>query len=297
MITVLRFVGLNVSTYYSLRRPKKHSKDGARRPGRKVPGYSISRQGEVVNDDTVKTMLLELIEGDGYPYGYRKLTVELQEDKNLIINHKKVYRLCKELRILRPQRVLKPYRPGQIGHKRKATDSNEHWEIDLKYGYIKGISQFFYQISIIDIFDRSIVESHIGLSAKAKDAARIVKLATEKRGVEPGRLVIRSDNGPQFKAKAFTEALHELKITHERIPVNSPNLNAYIESFHSILEDECYSRHEFETFQEAYEEVNNYLDYYNNRRRHGSIGYQAPAIYYQKHAKGTSHSVYAAKAA
>ncbi len=85
--------------------------------------------------------------------------------------------------------------------------------------------------------------------------------------------MIRSDNGPQFRAKAFVEALQKLGIIHERIPVNSPNLNAYIESFHSILEDECYSRNEFETFQEAYEVVNNYLDYYNNRRRHGSIGY------------------------
>ena len=295
MITVLRFVGLNVSTYYSLRQSTKQGRHG--RPGRKVPGYSLNQRGEAIKDETVKTMLLEIIAGDGYPYGYRKLTVELQEEKNLIINHKKVYRLCKELRILRPQRVLKPYRPGQIGRKRKATGSNEHWEIDLKYGYIKGISQFFYQISIIDIFDRSIVESHIGLSAKAKDAARIVKLAVEKRGVRPDQLVIRSDNGPQFKAKVFAKTLHELKITHERIPVNSPNLSAYIESFHSILEDECYSRHEFETFQEAYEEVNNYLDYYNNRRRHGSIGYHAPAIYYQKHAKRTSPSVYAAKAA
>lgn len=242
-------------------------------------------------------MLLELIEGDGYPYGYRKLTVELQEEQNLIINHKKVYRLCRELGILRPQRVLKPYRPGRIGHKRKATGPNEHWEIDLKYGYIKGIRQFFYQVSIIDIFDRTIVESHIGLSAKAKDAARIVQIAVEKRGVKPGQLVVRSDNGPQFRAKAFTEALHKLEIIHERIPVNSPNLNAYIESFHSILEDECYSRHEFETFQEAYEEVNNYLDYYNNRRRHGSIGCQAPAVYYRKHQIAKECSVYAAKAA
>ena len=184
---------------------------------------------------------------------------------------------------MRPQRVLKPYRPGKIGHKRKATNSNQHWEIDLKYGYIKGISQFFYQMSIIDIFDRTIVESHIGLSAKAKDAARIVSIAAQKRNIQPGQLVIRSDNGPQFRAKAFAKKLQELGIIHERIPVNSPNLNAYIESFHSILEDECYSRHEFETFQEAYEEVSQYLDYYNNRRRHGSIGYQAPAVYYQKH--------------
>ena len=167
---------------------------------------------------------------------------------------------------MRPQRVLKPYRPGKIGHKRKATNSNQHWEIDLKYGYIKGISQFFYQMSIIDIFDRTIVESHIGLSAKAKDAARIVSIAAQKRNIQPGQLVIRSDNGPQFRAKAFAKKLQELGIIHERIPVNSPNLNAYIE-----------------TFQEAYEEVSQYLDYYNNRRRHGSIGYQAPAVYYQKH--------------
>lgn len=290
----MRFVGLSVSTYYELRKPRERTKETTgKRAGRRIPGYSLNLQGEVIDDDTIKTMLLKLIEGDGYPYGYRKLTVELQEEKELIINHKKVYRLCKELGILRPQRVLKPGRPRQIGYKRTATRSDEHWEIDLKYGYIKGIKQFFYQISIIDIFDRAIVESHIGLSAKAKDAARIVQIAFEKRGLKPGQLIIRSDNGPQFKAKAFTKALHELGIIHERIPINSPNLNAYIESFHSILEDECYSRHEFESFQDAYEVVNNYLEYYNNRRRHGSIGYQAPAIYYQKHQKG----VYAAKAA
>lgn len=228
-------------------------------------------------------MLLELIEGDGFPYGYKKLTIELQENKGLIINHKKVYRLCKELSILRPQRVIKPYRPVKPGRKRKAESSNKHWEIDLKYGYVQGSQQFFYQMSIIDIFDRVIVESHIGLTAKAKDAARIVKIAAQKRSIQPGQLVIRSDNGPQFRAKAFVQALDELGITHERIPINSPNLNAYIESFHSILEDECYSRNEFHTFMEAYKEVTAYLDYYNNRRRHGSIGYQAPEKYYHKH--------------
>ncbi len=228
-------------------------------------------------------MLLELIDGDGFPYGYKKLTIELKENKALVINHKKVYRLCKELGILRPQRIIKPYRPVKPGRKRKAERSDKHWEIDLKYGYVQGAQQFFYQISIIDIFDRTIVESHIGLKAQAKDAARIVKIAAQKRNIQPGQLVIRSDNGPQFRAKAFVNTLDKLGITHERIPINSPNLNAYIESFHSILEDECYSRHEFETFLDAYKEVTNYLDYYNNRRRHSSIGYQAPAKFYHKH--------------
>lgn len=98
----------------------------------------------------------------------------------------------------------------------------------------------------------------------------------------PGQLTLRSDNGPQFRAKEFTETLDRLGINHERIPINTPNLNAYIESFHSILEDECYSRHEFETFQDVYREVTAYLDYYNNRRRHGSLGYVPPKAYYLK---------------
>ncbi len=201
----------------------------------------------------------------------------------MIINHKKVYRLCKKLGILRPKRKKKPHRPGKIAHKRKSTQSNQQWEIDLKYGYLHQKQSFFYQISIIDIFDRTIVESHLGLSAKALDAARIVTIAAQKRHIKPGQLTIRSDNGPQFRAKKFVETLYQLGITHERIPVNSPNLNAYIEAFHSILEDECYSRNEFEHFQEAYESVTAYVDYYNHRRRHGSLGCIAPMTYYHKH--------------
>lgn len=77
--------------------------------------------------------------------------------------------------------------------------------------------------------------------------------------------------------------MDKLGIIHERIPVNTPNMNAYIESFHSILEDECYSRHEFDTFAEAYEAISDYLNYYNNRRRHGSLGYLAPAAFYRLH--------------
>lgn len=260
----------------------KQPRTEPRKPGRPIPGYSLNTQGERVDDETIKRMLLELVTGDGFPYGYKKLTIELRETYGLIINRKKVYRLCKELDILRPRRVTKPCRPIRPGRKRKAERPNQHWEIDLKYGYIHGTNQFFYQISIIDIFDRCIVGSHIGLSAKAKDAAKIVEIAAQQRNIDPGQLTLRSDNGPQFRAKEFTETLDRLGINHERIPINTPNLNAYIESFHSILEDECYSRHEFETFQDAYREVTAYLDYYNNRRRHGSLGYVPPMSYYLK---------------
>ena len=73
-----------------------------------------------------------------------------------------------------------------------------------------------------------------------------MKNAIRKRNIKAtDQLVLRSDNGPQFRAKAFRETMDKLGIIYERIPINSPNMSVYIESFHSILEDECYSRYEF----------------------------------------------------
>jgi putative transposase len=153
--------------------------------------------------------------------------------------------------------------------------------MDLKYGYIAGIDRFFFIISIIDVYDRCIVAYHIGLRALAEDARRVLREAMLARGVTEGDgLVLRTDNGPQFVAHVFQDECAELPLIHTRIPVNTPNLNAHIESFHSILESDCLSRHEFESYAEAYKCVSEFMDYYNHRRRHGSLGYKAPYQFY-----------------
>lgn len=207
----------------------------------------------------------------------------MQEDHLLVINHKKVYRLCKELDILRPQRKIYPNRPRKLAKREKVTGSNQLWQMDIKYGYIIDKKQFFFQLSVIDVFDRTIIDYHLGLSATAKDASRVLETALKKRGLKPGDNlpIIRTDNGPQFIAKDFEKTCLKWKIEHERIPVKSPNLNAYIESFHSILEDDCYSRYEFESFAHAYKVITEYMDYYNNRRRHGSINNMTPSQFYK----------------
>jgi putative transposase len=66
---------------------------------------------------------------------------------------------------------------------------------------------------------------------------------------------------------------------HERIPPKTPNKNAHIESFHSILEAECYQRHEFETYPQVYEIVTQFIRDYNQQRIHGSIYDLSPYEY------------------
>ncbi|WP_201319372.1 IS3 family transposase [Paenibacillus sp. EPM92] len=58
-------------------------------------------------------------------------------------------------------------------------------------------------------------------------------------------------------------------------------MNAHIEAFHSILEQECLSRHEFESYQDAYRIVSDYLLFYNQRRIHGSLYDLSPQEFHQ----------------
>ena len=248
-----------------------------------IPGYSLTQDGDKISDDRIKMWLMQFIENEGAAYGYWKLTKALQKYLNLIINKKKVYRLCKELNILRPQREIKRKYPRKIAKSRTITGPNQLWEVDIKYGYILGEDRFFFLLSYIDIFDRNIVDYHIGHSCSGQDASVTLKRALLRRNLftQENKPVIRSDNGPQFISNVFENTCNELNIEHERITIKSPNYNAHIESYHSILEDECLSRYEFRNYCEAYEAVVQFVEFYNNRRIHESIYGLSPMEYYK----------------
>jgi len=165
---VLRIIGISRSTYYANlnHRPKPRTRTGGRPSSR----YTFTSDNKVVSNEQVKEWLCELITAEGFAYGYLKLTHCLRRKFHLIINKKKVYRLCKELDILRPQRKIKHKHPRRLAKNRVITASNQLWETDIKYGYIAGEDRFFFVMPIIDVFDRCIVACHIGLSCEAKDA-------------------------------------------------------------------------------------------------------------------------------
>lgn len=252
--------------------------------GRPISGFTGNEHGQIVSDDCVKDLVLSAIEGDVYPYGYRKLTSWLRREHKLVINKKKVYRLCKELGILQTQRRNRPRLPKRrVAVNREVTGINQVWETDIKYGYIAAERRFFFVQPVLDVYDRMVVDYHIGYSCTSSEATRTIDGAYTKREVEleEFRVTIRSDNGPQFISKQFDGACDKHGFDHECIPVRTPNKNAHIEAFNSILEDECFSRHEFKSFTEAYLAVVEFMDYYNNRRLHGSLGDVPPAEYHE----------------
>lgn len=273
------------STYYYQLSIEGKTKLPVNNAGRPFVGYSVNSKGEKVCDAAIKDQIMEAIQDEAFFYGYHKITIYLRKRMKLIINHKKVYRLCKELQILKKQRVMKPAVRSRISVNREIRSSNRLWEADIKYGYILGEDKFFFVLSIIDVFDRSIVDYHMGYSCAGSDASSLLRRALMRRNLfnYMEKPIIRTDNGPQFISNVFEESCGEIGVYHERIPSKTPNKNAHIESFHRIMEDECMAVYEFESYKDAYQQIASFMKRYNTCRIHSSIKYMSPNEFYAQY--------------
>jgi len=79
---------------------------------------------------------------------------------------------------------------------------------------------------------------------------------------------IRSDNGPEFTAKAVRDWLNRLDVKTLFIELGSPWENGYIESFNGKLRDELLNREIFTSLLEAQVLIENWRKEYNQIRPH-----------------------------
>ena len=94
------------------------------------------------------------------------------------------------------------------------------------------------------------------------------------RGV-PGH--IRSDNGPEFVAKAVQEWITAVGAKTAYIAPGSPWENGFIESFNARLRDELLDGEIFYSLKEAQIVIESWRRHYNAVRPHASLGYRPPA--------------------
>jgi len=107
--------------------------------------------------------------------------------------------------------------------------------MDIVQVYIDNSGKWVYMFNIIDIFTREIVSHHEDLRCFTKEALKVLDEAVDNRNNDD--LVIRTYNFVQFRSRDFQSKIRELDISYERIIVNTPEENFYIERFHSTLKD------------------------------------------------------------
>jgi putative transposase len=277
---LLKFAGVSKSTWYYSKKIKPQDRR-VKNKGRKPLGNTINRDGSIINDQTIIQLLekfrnqIEFSNGGGYI----KLTHYLKREHGLYVNKKKIYRLCKENGLLleRKKKHKKPWRTINKNH--IISEPNKLWEFDMKYGFIHGENRFFFVLSFVDVFSRKVVGNYVGSKCKAGDLTFTLKNALENAGLHSEHeLIIRSDNGPQMSSRIFYAYLKKLerKLCHEFIPPATPNKNAHVESFFSILEIEFIQTRYFKSLADAYTQTHEFIKFYNERRIHSALKYRTP---------------------
>ena len=169
------------------------------------------------------------------------------------------------------RRRKKYQRMGQQIHKYEnllnrnfvADRPNQKWVTDISY--IHTAQGILYLSIICALFDNSIVAYKTGTEQTVNLVLNTIKLAMEK-GTATGELHLHSDQGFQYTSQAYFNLTREYGITPSMSRRGNCYDNALAENFFSILKTECIYRHKLNSFNEARQLIDEYIDFYNNER-------------------------------
>jgi putative transposase len=217
-----------------------------------------------------------------YPqYGYRKVYAILKFRMGLPVYRNKVYKIMKEKKLLLPASTnnKKLFKGIPFSYKLDAERPNQLWGIDMTQIWC-GEDGWGYMHAVIDHYDKTLLGYHFSKSCKAIGGVMALSEAASKRLVK--ELELRSDNGCHYGAKIFRDELLRLGINHTRTMVNTPKGNAVIERFFRSLKQECVWQHQFKNFEEAKPIIEAWVQEYNTKRPHQTLGYLSPDDFYER---------------
>jgi len=213
--------------------------------------------------------------------GYRMATALLRR-AGMEINAKRVQRLWRQEGLKVPRRQRKRQRLGgsENGTQRlRAERVNHVWSYDFVFDQTEDGRRLKW-LPICDEFSRELVALEVERRIEAKDVIRILEAAVTERGGPPQ--YIRSDNGPEFIARAVKDWIEERGLRTLYIEPGAPWQNAYSESFNSRFRDEFLNREAFASVLEAKVLGRQHRHWHNHGRPHSSLDDQTPVEFAQR---------------
>jgi putative transposase len=209
-------------------------------------------------------------------FGYRRLHVLLRRE-GVTVNHKRIERLYREEGLAVRRRTRK--RVAQDGRGRAAVPErpNQQWGIDfvsdtLAWG--RRIRLF----TVVDVFTREVLAIEVDTSLPGGRVVRVLERLAVERGA-PDEIVL--DNGPELAGKAVDQWAYERGVQLRFIEPGKPVQNAFVESFHGRLRDECLDRHWFVGLSDARHTIESWRQDYNQSRPHSALDYRPPEEFRQ----------------
>jgi putative transposase len=208
-------------------------------------------------------------------YGYRRITALLRQ-AGWRVNRKRVERLWRREGLKVPRKQPKKGRLW-LGDGSCLRLRPEHPNHVWSYDFVEDRThdgRKYRMLNVIDEFTRECLAIRIGRRLNSSDVIDVLSALFILRGVPTH---IRSDNGPEFIAKAVRNWISAVGARAAYIEPGSPWENGYCESFNARLRDELLNGEIFYSLKEARIVIEGWRRHYNTVRPHSSLDYQPPA--------------------
>jgi len=131
----------------------------------------------------------------------------------------------------------------------------------------------FRTFNLIDDCTREVLAIEIDTSLSSKRIIRTLERVILDRG-KPN--IIRTDNGPEFTSKDLELWARDNEIQIQFIQPGRPMQNGYIEQFNRIYRESILDAYLFFELEQVRILTDEWMDEYNNRRPHESLGNLTP---------------------
>jgi len=242
-------------------------------------GYYYKKKPETKENVNFMKKIDEIYTDFPY-YGSPRITAELKR-KGYAINHKRIERLMSVMGIqaVFPKKSLSkrnknhevyPYLLKGLW----INKLNMVWGTDITY--VKAHSQWFYLTAVIDWYSRFVLSWKLSKTMSSDFCIETIKEAL-KYGTPN---IHNSDQGSQFTDKEYIAVLKENGIKISMDGRGRCFDNIFTERlWRTVKYEEIYLK-EYESFEDAVENLNKYFQTYNYRRLHQSLNYRTPAEIY-----------------
>jgi putative transposase len=232
-------------------------------------------------DETALKAAIEAVAAEWPTYGYRRVTKELQQQKKLRVNHKRVRRLMVQmgLQVKRKRKNRQttnsqhpfPRYPNLVEHL-QIVRPDQVWVVDITY--IRLGQGFIYLAVIMDVCTRAIRGWHLSRSLDQQLTLMALQRALKDHTPE----IHHSDQGVQYAATAYTQLLKQAHVQISMAQVGEAWQNGYAERLIRTIKEEEVDLSDYQDYTEALRHIGRFLDeVYMHKRIHSSLGYLTPA--------------------
>ena len=221
-------------------------------------------------DTAIRERLRELA-AERRRFGYRRLGWMLERE-GCRMNHKKLYRIYREERLMVRRRRGRKRALGTRTPMTLPIRINQRWSLDFVSDTLSD-GRRFRILCIVDDYSReclaAIVDTSLGGVRVVRELGRLV----DERAMPE---MVVSDNGTELTSGAVLRWATR-RVAWHYIEPGKPVQNAFVESFNSKLRDECLNEYVFTTLAEARTIIEAWRQDYNQLRPHASLGALTPS--------------------